>query len=70
MNPPSHDAEGGKQNVFKKGLDKFTAKMMVQKVQSRMETSTFPVMSESEQPGVSSPWVKDWHKFSYMISLT
>lgn len=32
MNPPSHDAEGGKQNVFKKGLDKFTAKMMVQKV--------------------------------------
>lgn len=52
------------------GLDEFMAKITVQKVQSRMETSTLPVMSESEQPGVSCPWAKDWHEFSYAKSLT
>lgn len=46
------------------------AETTVEKVQSRMEASVFPVTSESEQPGAFCPRAKDWHEFSYAKSLT
>lgn len=52
------------------GLDEFMAETTVEKVQSRMEASVFPVTSESEQPGAFCPRAKDWHEFSYAKSLT